>query len=209
MAGDDDVVELQRWRAGRAARDGRDVTSGAESPLGRAARGEEGAVAACVDAYGPLVQGLVRRLLPASADHDDAVQEVFVELWRSARRFDPERGSDRGFVAMVTRRRIIDRRRRAGRRVETVPLEAGRDPPTREHERTEGRVEAGPALRALETLTDDRRRWILMAVVEGFTHREIARSTGTPLGTVKSGIRRGLAELRARLEERAMEGVGP
>lgn len=209
MAGSDDVVELARWKADRTPRDPPFVSDATETPLARVARGEDGAVRACVDAYAGLVQGLVRRLLPQEADHDDVVQEVFVELWRSAARFDPAKASDRGFVAMITRRRVIDRRRRMERRVETVPLESGRQRVTEEHERTVSRLEARPAVQALETLSEERRRWILLAVVEGYSHREIAERTDAPLGTVKSGIRRGLAELRSRLEERAMRGVGP
>lgn len=210
MAEEDDVVELARWKAGRGRVDGVEVSRGGGSPLARVARGEPGAVRACIDAYGGLVQGLIRRLLPADADHDDAVQEVFVELWRSAQRFDPARASDRGFVAMITRRRVIDRRRRAERRVETVPLEeGGRGRASAEHERTQQRLEAGPALEALGSISAERRRWIVLAVVEGYSQREISELTGTPLGTVKSGIRRGLAEMRTRLEARAMKGVGP
>jgi RNA polymerase sigma-70 factor (ECF subfamily) len=210
MAGrDDDVVELAQWKARRRAGGEAPVTADETSPLLRVARGELGAVRACVDTYGGLVQGLVRRLLPEDADHDDAVQEVFVALWQSAHRFDPSRASDRGFVAMITRRRVIDRRRKAERQVETVKLEAGRDRPSGEHERTQGRLEAGPALRALNTLPEHHRTWILLSVVEGFSHREVAERTDTPLGTVKSGIRRGLAQVRERLEGRAMKGVGP
>ena len=74
------------------------------------------------------------------------------------------------------------------------------DRATDEHERTLGRIQAGPALEALGELAEDRRRWILMAVVEGYSHSEISEQTGTPLGTVKSGIRRGLADMRSRLE---------
>lgn len=205
MARDEDVVELARWRAGR----GVGVTETGPSPLLRLARGEAGAVAACVDAYGPLVQGLARRLLQDDAEVEDVVHEVFIELWRSAQRFDPAKASDRGFVAMVARRRIIDRRRRLDRRPRTVELHPVRDAPsTDEHERTLGRLRAGPAVDALKTLTAERQRWITMAVVEGFTHSEIAEETGTPLGTVKSGIRRGLAEMRSWLERREAREVG-
>jgi RNA polymerase sigma-70 factor (ECF subfamily) len=207
MAQDDDVVELARWRA---SRDG-GVSSQEESPLRRLARGEPGAVEACVDGYGPMVHALVRRLLPQGADVEDVVHEVFVELWRSAQRFDPGQASDRGFVAMIARRRVIDRRRRKDRRVETVALTPERDAPlpSDEHERTLGRLAAAPAVDALKTLAPDRQRWIVMAVVEGFSHRDIARLTDTPLGTVKSGIRRGLAEMRSWMEKQDRREVGP
>lgn len=202
--GTDDVVQLATWRADR----GRAMTLQLGSPLLRLGRNEPGAVEACVDAYGPLIQGLARRLMPEGSDLDDAVQDVFVALWKSAARFDPDRASDRGFVAMLARRRIIDRLRREERRPTTVALTPGRDVVTDEHERTLGRIQAGPALEALRTLSEDRRSWIVMSVVEGYSHSEIADRTGTPLGTVKSGIRRGLAEMRGWLQGNDMVEVG-
>ena len=195
------VVDLSRWKAAR--RPAGPGGAEAATPLARLAHGEPGAVADCVDAYGPLVRALAARLLPDSADLDDVVQEALVEVWRSAESFDPSRASDRGFVAMIARRRIIDRRRRSERRITTVPMSPERDASTDEHERTLGRVDAAPALRALERLGGDRRRWIVMSVIEGYSHSDIARSTGTPLGTVKSGIRRGLAEMRDWIAEHA------
>lgn len=211
---DDDVVELSRWRMARDVKTGPAGGDAVEDkddvPLLRLARGEPGAAEACLDAYGPLVQGLARRLMPSGADVDDVVQEVLVEVWRTADRFDPARASDRGYVAMLTRRRIIDRRRRAERRPELVSFdleveERGDD----EHRRTQGRLEAAPAVEALETLPEEKRSWILMAVVEGFSHSEIAEKTGSPLGTVKSGIRRGLTQMRRWLEQREVREVGP
>lgn len=193
--GRDDVVELARWRELR----GEPVTD-APSPLARVAEGEPGAVEACVDAYGPMVRALATRLLPEHADIDDVVQDVFVELWRSAARFDARKASDRGFVATITRRRVIDRRRRMDRRPQTVRLAPSMERADEAYERTIGRVEAAGAVAALEHVSDDWRRWILMSVVEGYTHSEIAEATKTPLGTIKSGIRRGLARMRAVLE---------
>ncbi|MBT8402535.1 MAG: sigma-70 family RNA polymerase sigma factor [Gemmatimonadetes bacterium] len=195
----DPVVDLDRWKASRRTADPpRDQT-----PLARLSRDEPGAVAACVDAYGPFVRALARRLLPEGTEVDDVVQDAMVDVWRSAGSFDPARASDRGFVAMIARRRIIDQRRRQDRRIATVPMSDERDRPSGEYERTLGRVAAHPAVRALQQLTGDRRRWIVMAVIEGYSHRDIARATETPLGTVKSGIRRGLAEMRAWITEHA------
>ena len=198
--GQDDVVELARWREKqRRERRGAAVRDSA-SPLEGVARGEPGAVEACVDAYGPLVRALATRMLPEGADIDDVVQDVFVEVWRSAARFDADRASDRGFVATITRRRIIDRRRRMDRRPRTVRLAPGIECADETFERTIGRVEAAGAVAALRHLSDDRRRWIVMSVVECYTHAEIAEVTKTPLGTIKSGIRRGLAHMRTLLD---------
>lgn len=181
---------------------------GDESPLQRLARDEPKAARACVDAYAPLVRALVERLLHADVDADDVVQEVFIDLWKGAHRFDPSKASDRGFVAMIARRRIIDRRRKQDRRIPTVAMSNDRDRASQDHVHTLGRVEAGPSLEALQVVPEDRRRWIMMSVVEGYSHSDIARATGTPLGTVKSGIRRGLIEMRRWFERKGSQEVG-
>lgn len=198
----DGVVELAGWKARRGGSSG---VSADPTPLELLSSGIPGGVEACLDAYAPMVQALARRLLPAGSDVEDVVQEIFVELWRTADRFDGSKASDRGFVAMVARRRIIDRRRRMEARPATESLPerdvyAGTD-----HERTLGRVLAAPAMDALRTLDAEWQRWIVMNVVEGYSHGEIARSTGTPLGTVKTGIRRGLQRMRDWMEQRGAQ----
>ncbi|WP_434478838.1 sigma factor [Gemmatimonas sp.] len=83
--------------------------------LPRVAAGDELAVRECVDRYGPLIWALARRWSPDPRGVEDAVQEVFVDLWRSAGRYDATRATEAGWVAMVTRRRLIDRTRTATR----------------------------------------------------------------------------------------------
>jgi RNA polymerase sigma-70 factor (ECF subfamily) len=172
------------------------VTAVDPTPLERVGAGDPAAVQACVQAYGSLVWALTRRGLASQADAEDAVQEIFVDLWRSAARFDPAKGSDKGFVAMVARRRLIDRRRRAGRRPDLHALSDGFDAASDAHERIEPRVEAVGVLEALNAIRDDHRRLIELSLLEGLSHSEIAEVTGMPLGTVKSGIRRGLKAAR-------------
>ena len=183
-------------------------TTPTPTPIERVAEGDSRAVADCIDAYGGLVWSLARRWLGPGEDAEDAVQEVFVELWKSAGRFDPARASDRGFVAMIARRRLIDRRRKAERRVTTESFPDGLEVATSEHERIEGRVMAAPALAALETLPEDRRKFVVLSVVYGMSHQEVSDETGAPLGTVKSGIRRGLMAMRDVLNQDGIRGVG-
>ena len=95
--------------------------------LPRIADGDEAAVREAVARYGALVWSLVRRWTPEHTDAEDAVQEVFVDLWRSAGRFDAARSTEPGCVAMVTRRRLIDRLRRRQRAIEFEPLTAAAD----------------------------------------------------------------------------------
>src|SRR6478672_262781 len=90
--------------------------------LPQVAQGNPVAIRACLDRYGGLVWGIARRFFGANADAEDAVQEAFLDLWRSAGRYDPKVSSEPVFVALIARRRFIDRRRRTQRRLDTEPL---------------------------------------------------------------------------------------
>lgn len=181
--------------------------------LQRVGRGDASAVPECIDTYAPLVMLLARRLLPAAADHDDAVQEVFVEIWRNAPRFDPAIASGRAFVAMLARRRLIDRARREGRRV--VGVRGSDEPslglraasPSSETAATIGE-EALAATIALDELSTDQQLAIRLCVVDGLSHQQAADRTGQPLGTIKTNLRRGLIRVRELLGAMARpEGV--
>jgi RNA polymerase sigma-70 factor, ECF subfamily len=170
-------------------------------------------VAACIDRFSPLVWLLTRRLLANQAEWEDAVQDVFIEIWKSAHRFDPKIASARAFVAIIARRRLIDRGRMAQARIRSVadvsalglaePMESG-----------------GPRLDdqavavrgAMAELKPDQRELIELAFGQGWTHQQIAERLGQPLGTVKTNIRRGLLRLREILggttTTRRAEGVG-
>lgn len=162
--------------------------------LPRIARGEPAAVEACMQRYAPLVWSLAKRMTRDVGTIEELVQEVFVDIWRNAARFDPGLASESTFIATITRRRIIDRQRRASRNPTLELAEAAMPADESESDlaAVDERDEARRATRALDSLKPEQRRLILMAVVEGLTHQEIAESTGLPLGTVKSHIRRGL-----------------
>ncbi len=162
--------------------------------LPRIARGDAAPVEACMRRYSPLVWTLAKRLTRDVGTIEEIVQEIFVDIWRSAARFDPQLASESTFIATIARRRIIDRRRRAAGSP-TVELPEG-EVLVADDESDLARIdlqdESRRAARALEHIHPEQRRLILMAVVDGLTHTEIAQSTGLPLGTVKSHIRRGL-----------------
>jgi len=164
------------------------------------ARGDAAAVEACLQRYTPLVWSLARRLSRDVNAVDDVVQEILVDVWRSAARFDPALGTEATFVATIARRRIIDRQRRAGklRTVELPEEDVLVAEPDAGPAAADTRDDARFAALALEQLKPEQRRVILLAVFEGLTHQEIAASTGMPLGTVKSHLRRGL-ERAARI----------
>jgi RNA polymerase sigma factor (sigma-70 family) len=167
--------------------------------LPRIAAGDPAAVSDCITRYGGLVWSLARRFLGNPADAEDAVQDVFIELWKNAARFDPARSSEPTYVTMIARRRLIDRKRRAGRVPPAQPL--ADEPPgaAPSGDRVEIEDEAAKAAAVLGELREDERRVILMAVYQGLTHEEIAAATGLPVGTVKTHIRRGLIRVRERL----------
>jgi RNA polymerase sigma-70 factor (ECF subfamily) len=171
-----------------------------EAPLlPQIARGQSGAVNDCVRRYGPLVWSLARRMSASRADAEDAVQEVFMQLWKSAATFDPARCSERGFVALVARRRLIDRLRsqRARRGVE-VPF----DPTSLDLEAASSFQEEPDVLQAaklIAALPQDRGKILLMFLADGCSHSEISEKTGVPLGTVKSIVRRSLLRIREQL----------
>jgi RNA polymerase sigma-70 factor (ECF subfamily) len=173
------------------------------SILARIAAGDGDAVQECMDRYGGLVWSLARRMAPAMAE--DAVQEIFIDLWKSAGRFDASKASDKTFIATVARRRLIDRLRRQGRRPQTSSLpepdEPTAEPSVDDHLVIERGAEARSAARYLDALRPEQRQVIRLSVVEGMSHSEIADATGIAIGTVKSHIFRGLAKVRARLAD--------
>lgn len=169
--------------------------------LPRVAAGDPAAVRDCVGRYGGLVLALAKRFLGNATDAEDATQEVFIDLWKSAARFDPTYGSEVTFVTTITRRRLIDRQRRAGRQPvsqplpEAVPERAGGSP----FADVDSRDDVTRARLALQGLRPDEREVILLAVEQGLTHEQIAARTGLPVGTVKTHIRRGLMKVREQL----------
>jgi RNA polymerase sigma-70 factor (ECF subfamily) len=198
----DFATEAHRTRRGPAAivrRNTRELANLA-SILGRVANGEPAAVQECIDRYGGLVHSLARRLCPATAEVDDAVQEVFIELWNKAERYDAALADETTFVAMIARRRLIDMRRRLARHADRDELpEALEAPGVDIAERAEICDDAAQARRAFTQLKPEQQQVLQLAVWDGLSHQQIAGVTGLPLGTVKTHARRGLARLRELL----------
>lgn len=163
--------------------------------LHRVAAGDESAVRQCLETYGGLVWSLARKRGLSGGEAEDAVQDVFTELWRSGGKFDPAIASEVTFVAMIARRRLIDARRKATRHAspEALVAEAMASPPEPPAELGD---EAARAAAAFTTLAPEQQRVLRLSVFEGHPHEVIARTTGLPLGTVKTHARRGLMRLR-------------
>lgn len=193
------------------------MTTPAPGLLTRVAEGDAEAQRACVAHFGALVWSLARRHSPTPADAEDAVQDVFVDLIRSAGRFDPERSTESGFVAMIARRRLIDMaRRRAARREEArnEAAEEGSDPRSPAAVAAippdvEQKLDASKAARAIVDLAPEEREVLLLATVDGLTYAEIAERKSLPLGTVKTYARRGLLRVREQLARGTGEEAKP
>lgn len=173
----------------------------ADSILERVAAGDPEAIQQCIDAYGGLIWSMARRRGLSSEDAEDLLQEVFIDLWKSADRFDPGQASEKIFVAMITRRRLIDRLRREQRRPPTQAIELdSQDYAGKDLERLENTVEAALAAKALAQLRPQERDVLLLSTYHGLSHGQIAEQTGIPLGTVKTYIRRGLIRVKELLD---------
>jgi RNA polymerase sigma-70 factor (ECF subfamily) len=167
------------------------------SVLERVAGGDPFAVRECIDRYGALVWSLARRLSRTAVDAEDATQEIFLDIWRSAARFDASQGSEGVFIAMIARRRLIERQRKRSAEPPmdsaevfefAAWLDSGNAP--------ENSVEAEQALRALSELRPEHRQVLELGLLHGLSQSEIATRLSLPLSTVKSFMRRGLIEVR-------------
>jgi RNA polymerase sigma-70 factor (ECF subfamily) len=180
------------------------------SILQKIAEGDQAAVGQCLDQYGDLIWSLARRFLGASAEAEDAVQEIFIEIWSSAARYRPDAGSEVTFVATIARRRLIDRLRKHSRTPDSELYDEGiasqnPDPVNRITEN----VEVQNVVQILEAMSEEHREILSMSIYQGYSHSEIADQLNMPLGTVKTRVRRGLMHIREQLNIDADEsGLG-
>ena len=168
------------------------------------AAGRADAVQDCIRRFNGPVWSLARRFCGSQQDAEDAVQEIFLDLWKSASRFDPAVGSEMAFVMTIARRRLIDRTRRVSRApnvqslAEPEVIAAASGPDT-----VEVQEEVAKVREAMDRLRPEQREVLQMSLVQGHSHQQVAERTGMPLGTVKSHARRGLMKIRDMLGEAA------
>lgn len=165
--------------------------------LKRIAAGDKTAVQECLSAYGGLIWSLARRMSPNLDDAEDAVQEIFVDIWKNAARYDETQASETTFVAMIARRRLIDRLRKINRQPNVDSLEDILvEPANSKQPDLQICVEAREAAEAMKILRPEQRQILHLSIVQGFSHQEIADALKMPLGTVKTHARRGLMQVR-------------
>jgi RNA polymerase sigma-70 factor (ECF subfamily) len=160
-------------------------------------RGDEEAFSAVYEQVSSTVYGLVLRVLRDPAQAEEVAQEVLLEVWRTASRFDPARGSAQAWVATMAHRRAVDRVRSAEaaarRDDQAAPPEAS---PDEVAEVVEAKLDRERVRRCLGTLTDLQRESIVLAYYGGYTYREVSGLLGVALGTTKTRMRDGLIRLR-------------
>lgn len=160
----------------------------------------------CIERFSGLVWSLARRFCASAVEAEDAVQEIFIDLWKSAERYDAAIASETTFVAMIARRRLIDRGRKRQRRPEQAAIpDTIAAPADRQEDRSGTCEEAAIAARAFERLRPEQKMVLTMAIRNGASHEQIATTTGLPLGTVKTHARRGLIKLRQILAEEGFD----
>jgi RNA polymerase sigma-70 factor, ECF subfamily len=168
--------------------------------VARIVQRDESALAALYDRYAGMLSSVLNRILRDTQAAEEILQDIFYELWRSASRFDPERGSLPGWLLVIARNRAISRLRRhnpaAGEElVETMVIVPANLESAVAQQQLLGKVK-----NAMDNLPQEQRATLELAYYEGLTHSEIAQRTGDPLGTVKTRLRTAVETLKRNLQ---------
>ena len=167
--------------------------------LKRSGRGDEAAFAQLYDAMSARAYGLAVRVVRDPSQSEEVTQEAFLEIWRTASRFDRERGSAVSWILTLVHRKAVDRVRsaEASTRRDTTYHQGNS---TIEHDSTaeaaQASMEARRVRQALGSLTEVQREALELAYFKGYTHTEVATMLDLPVGTAKTRIRDGLIRLR-------------
>ncbi|MGV8896181.1 MAG: sigma-70 family RNA polymerase sigma factor [Rhodoglobus sp.] len=181
---------------------GRARAASQQDLLERVANGDQLAFSELYDQISPRVFGLIKRLLRDHSQSEEVTQEVFLEIWQTATRFDPNKGAAATWILTMAHRRAVDRVRSS---------QSSRDRDTRigirdynpdydnVAETIEVRVEHERVEKAMTRLTELQRQAVSLAYYGGFSHSEVAAKLSVPIGTVKTRLRDGMIRLRDEL----------
>jgi RNA polymerase sigma-70 factor (ECF subfamily) len=161
------------------------------------ASGDPEAFEELINKYGNLIWSIARRYLSNQNEAEDAVQEIFVALWQSAGRFDPNKASEITFISMITRRRLIDNLRKNNKHKVLKSIEDSlSDDVFSQKSNLEENAEISLVIRALKKLDIQDQELLSLSIYQGYSYLEIAKLLNLPLGTVKTKIRRNLMKIR-------------
>lgn len=173
----------------------------------RVADDDEAAIQELITRFSPLLFKVAWQFNPSNAEAEDAVQEIFIRLWRTADRYDPKRAKLVTWVMLLARRYLIDRLRRASSRPRTMVLQPDHERPEKDGTSSEAGMlknEQSTRLMArIDQLPDMQKIVIERTYLLGYTLREVSQQINAPLGTVKSALSRGLARLREQERDTA------
>ena len=178
--------------------------------LERVAEGDSAALAELYDHYADLLYSLALRIVGSASDAEEVLQDSWLQVWRSASRYDPVRGAVGAWLVTIARSRALDRVRSMGsrRRAEgAASTEAAADPPPPVNDPVAGyarRMLRKDVASAITALAPQQRQVVEMAYFEGLSQTEIATKLNAPLGTVKSWTRQALLKLRERVPVEAL-----
>ena len=179
-----------------------------EALVALAARSEQSALAELYDRYGRTAYGLALRVLRDEALAEDAVQEAFLAVWRTAARFVPERGKASTWILMLVHRRAVDVvRREQLRRTDSLDESREAEGGASVDEEAWLRLQRERVQEALRQLPDQQREALELAYYGGFTQSELAERLGQPLGAIKSRMFARLSRMRELLGEPGLETV--
>jgi RNA polymerase sigma-70 factor (ECF subfamily) len=164
--------------------------------VARVRAGDQQALAELYDRYSNVVYAVALRVLQDASAAEDVLQDIFLQLWRNPDAFDASRGSLTAWLAVISRHRSIDRlrKRRPETDIEDCVIAGGLDL----RDETERSLLIEKVRGALSVMNPEQRQAMELAFFQGLTHTEIAEKTGEPLGTIKTRIRSGLQQLRAK-----------
>lgn len=172
-----------------------------ENLLSKVANGNPEAFEKLINKYGNLIWSIARRYLSNQDEAEDAIQEIFVALWQSAGRFDPNKASEITFISMIARRRLIDNLRKNNKHKVLKSIEDSlSDDVFSQKSNLERNAEISLVVKALKKLDIQDQELLSLSIYQGYSHLEIAKLLNLPLGTVKTKIRRNLMKIRDEIK---------